>query len=229
MLIKWGSIVVKGSGKLGGHVFSGGPGGASVHTLAKARNPQTKYQMAIRARFTLLSQGWRDLTESQRESWYGAESEFSRKNRFGDVVLLSGKNLFNALNAQRLIIGLPIEVIAPLPMETASNIIRTIVFDISAPFLFIGGIFTPGAEYIVVATPKVSNGAKSFRGQLRIIGIGVGDNNGNHLNGTISLGKAYIARFGSLALGDNAYAGCYPINNSGQKGQLATSRINVQP
>jgi len=125
MLIKWGSIIVKGSGKLGGHVFSSGNSGASVHTLARARNPQTKDQEAVRSRFTAFTQGWRDLTESQRESWYAAESSYSRTNRFGDVVSLTGKNLYESLNSQRNIIGLNTLQIAPMPTKLIKNVVET--------------------------------------------------------------------------------------------------------
>jgi len=222
MLIKWGSIVVKGSGKLGGHVFSGGPGGASVHTLAKARNPQTKYQMAIRARFNLLTQGWRDLTESQRESWYGAESEFSRTNRFGDTVFLSGKNLYNALNAQRLIIGLPILVFAPLPTLLNENIVTAVSIEISTSKIFISGFFTGNANYMVVATSSVSRGARSVNDKLRIIAIGVSFGNGGALRNRVEIYDGYVARFGEPKIGDKISIGTYAINSSGQRSTVYT-------
>jgi len=44
MKIKFGSIVVNGSGKLGGHVYSSNRGGNYVRTLATPSNPQTPAQ-----------------------------------------------------------------------------------------------------------------------------------------------------------------------------------------
>ena len=217
MLIKWGSIVVKGSGKLGGHVFSDGPGGASVHTLARARNPQTKYQMAIRARFTLLSQGWRDLTEVQRESWYGAETEFSRKNRFGDTVLLSGKNLYNALNAQRLIIGLPIVNLAPLPTELPKLRVDNTTIELTNERILIRGLFEGGTKYMVVSSGRISEGARSFREKVRIIVIGESNTGGNYIAPPELVYSSYIEQFGEPKLGDKIFMGIYSVNSSGQR------------
>jgi len=228
MLIKWGSIVVKGSGKLGGHVFSSGPGGASMHTLARTRNPQTKYQMAIRARFTLLSQGWRDLTESQRESWYGAESEFSRSNRFGDTVLLSGKNLYNALNAQRLIIGLQIVVVAPLPTTLDTALITQADIRESAGIFIIRGRFAQSKKYIVVATPSLSQGVNSFNDKFKIIGIVLSSFSGTDIGSFSDNYNKYVDVFGVPKGGSKIFVGLYSINSSGQKAIISSSKVNIQ-
>jgi len=221
MLIKWGSIVVKGSGKLGGHVFSGGPGGASVHTLAKARNPQTKYQMGIRARFNLLTQSWRDLTEVQRESWYGAESEFSRKNRFGDTVLLSGKNLYNALNAQRLIIGLPIINIAPLPVLLPLNRATSAFINNGSRIIKLFGKYASSTNYMVVATKGLSNGVKGYVGESKILRVGTSSVAGNDIAGRDQTYSAYVDIFGTPAVGLKIFIGTYAINSSGQRSTMS--------
>jgi len=221
MLIKWGSIVVKGSGKLGGHVFSGGPGGASVHTLARARNPQTKYQMAIRARFTLLSQGWRDLTEIQRQSWYDAESSFSRTNRFGDTVFLSGKNLYNALNAQRLLIGLPIEVIAPLPGKLPMNRVTGSLIILSQNKIFLFGEFEALTDYMVVATTSLSAGSKGFDGENRIIRVGKSSTFGEGIQDSQATYNAYVDKFGTPVMDTRIFLGTYAINSVGQRSTIS--------
>ena len=226
MLIKWGSIVVKGSGKLGGHVFSGGPGGASVHTLAKARNPQTKYQMAIRARFNLLTQSWRDLTEVQRESWYGAESEFSRKNRFGDVVTLSGKNLYESLNINRQILGLGVIDIAPLPVELFKNLTREAYIASPGNRLVILGDYVGGEKYVIVATPGVSMGAKNIKNEFRNLSVVSASGNGVELGGGTANYTAYINRFGVPMTNTKLLIGSYSINASGQKSTVSSVRLD---
>ena len=72
MLIKFGSIVTRGSGKLGGHVFSRNRGGAYIRTNQTPSNPQTAFQQSGRATFTELTQGWSALTQNERDSWNNA-------------------------------------------------------------------------------------------------------------------------------------------------------------
>ena len=221
MLVKWGSIIVKGSGKLGGHVFSSGPSGASVHTLAKARNPQTKYQMEIRSRFTQLTQGWRDLTESQRESWYDAESDFSRTNRFGDVVLLRGKSLYESLNGERLLIDLAIINRAPLPVAIPKNFVREVEFNLSVKALFIRGDYGSADEYIVVGTPRLSQGVQSGKNELRNIGRGTSSSGGGGITGANVQFDNYVDRFGVPSIGEKIIIGSYSINVSGQRSPVS--------
>ena len=228
MLIKWGSIVVEGSGKLGGHVFYKGKGDAVIRTLARARNPQTRSQQTVKSRFTKLTQDWSNLTDDQRQSWNEATSSFSRKNRFGDVVLLTGKNLYNSLNQQLLITGQPLLDFAPVPRRQASNILNFITYDVSDAFLQLRGVFTDNAKYVVVATPKVSSGTTNVKALLRIIGVSAGSNDGDRVDDPVGLGNAYRDMFGNLAVGDTAYGGCYTVNSSGQKSTLALVRMNVR-
>jgi len=221
MLIKWGSIVVDGSGKLGGHVFSKSRGGNTVRTLARATNPQTTFQQIIRSRFTQLSQGWRDLSESERESWYGAESSFSRKNRFGDVVLLSGKNLYNSLNAQRGVIGLSPLSLAPIPKVIPKNFVRKVEFNLSIPALFIRGDYGGSAEYIIVGTPRLSQGVQSGKNELRNVSRGISSPAGLVIRGGDVQFNNYVDRFGVPSIGDKIIIGSYSINVSGQRSPVS--------
>ena len=222
MLVKWGSIIVKGSGKLGGHVYSGGRSGASVHTSARARNPQTIYQTEVRSRFTRFTQGWRDLTESQRDTWYDAEESFSRTNRFGDVVTLSGKNLYESLNTQRAIIGLGALNVAPLPTELLKNTVTQARFAVSNNNLVIEGEFVGNATYVIVASKGLSQGVQFKRDSLRIITVGVSNSAGFRLEFTDEIYKAYVDRFGVPSENDKIFIGSYYVNSSGQKGLVSS-------
>jgi len=228
MLIKWGSIVVEGSGKLGGHVFYKGKGDAVIRTLARAKNPQTKYQQTIKARFTKLTQDWSDLTEVQRQSWNNAESSFSRKNRFGDTVFLTGKNLYNALNQQRLIIGSPILLSAPMPAEQGFNILERVIYDISLPFLQLLGKFSSESFYVISATPPLRPGSAIRIDQLRIINVERANIAGDQLRNLVGTGIAYNDRFGPLKLGDLIDVGVYTVNPSGQRSSLSVVRAEIK-
>ena len=221
MLIKWGSIIVKGSGKLGGHVFSSGKSGASVHTASKARNPQTVSQSAVRSRFTKFTQGWRNLSETQRDSWYDAESSFSRTNRFGDVVFLSGKNLYESLNTNRAIMGLGVIDLAPMPGEIPKNIVTRVEFNSSFTNLAIVGNFENSIDYVIVATKGLSQGVRNFKNEIRIIGIGRSSTNGQSIIVGSDQMASYRAEFGEPVAGTKIFVGTYSINTSGQRSPVS--------
>jgi len=216
MLIKWGSIVVEGSGKLGGHVFYKGKGDAVIRTLARARNPQTRSQQTIKSRFTKLTQDWSNLTDDQRQSWNEATSSFSRKNRFGDVVLLTGKNLYNSLNQQLLITNQPMLSFAPMPQFLGKNVVTSMLFKLSNSRLIVRGKFTPNEIYVILGTGMVSDGTSSVSDRLRIINVVTADINGLILKNFDNTGIDYIKIFGEPKRTKKYFGACYSVNESGQ-------------
>ena len=221
MLIKWGSIVVEGSGKLGGHVFYKGKGDAVIRTLARARNPQTRSQQTIKSRFTKLTQDWSNLTDDQRQSWNEATSSFSRKNRFGDTVLLTGKNLYNALNQQLLISEQPMLSFAPVPKPTPVNILQNVIFRVNAGLVILAGDFTNRGVYVIMSTGVVSKGSSESTNKLRIIDIGSGASNNTSLNSIRPIYDEYVLENGIPKVGDKIIMACYGVNEVGQRTPLA--------
>jgi len=217
MLVKWGSIIVKGSGKLGGHVFSSGPNGASVHTLARARNPQTIYQTAIRSRFTELTQGWRDLSESQRETWYQAETDFSKVNRFGDVVFLSGKNLYESLNSNRQSIGEPIMSTAPLPQPIPINQISRVRILSGSNEIEIVADYAVNTQYVILATPALSQGTRFSNNSIRELGRFSSNGVGTGIFNEGGMYSRYVGKFGEPSSVGKIFIGSYSVSKAGQK------------
>jgi len=217
MLIKWGSIVIDGSGKLGGHVFSKSIGGNTMRTLRKPRNPQTRGQQRVRAILTNLSQQWRLLTEVQRLSWYRAESKFSRINRFGDVVLLTGKNLFNSLNSQRNLINLEPLLTAPLPERVPKVFVDFgIINTVGAKIEFIGE-FEPETKYVIMGSPIVSQGVRDGRQELRVLDVFETNTAGNGFQNESFIYTVYVNTFAVPVSGDKIFLGVYGINEIGQR------------
>ena len=85
MKAKFGSIVVAGSGKIGGHVASRNRGGAYFRTKVTPVNPNTPAQAAVKSRLTTQAQAWRSLTAAQRAQWNAAVADFARTDIFGDL------------------------------------------------------------------------------------------------------------------------------------------------
>ena len=219
MKIKFGSIVVAGSGKIGGHVASKNRGGAYLRTKVTPSNPNTSYQAAARAILASLSTGWSLLTEAQRLGWNSAVKDFATTDIFGDIKNPSGINLYVKLNANLIGSGQAAISDAPAKLEVPFSAISSVVYDVSTPsntVIDFGSFALDGVAILISATPKVSNGTTFVKNQYRNITTAAPD------SGELSFGAAYIAKFGNLAEGDKIYVKVEPVLANGQKGTAQT-------
>lgn len=102
MKIKFGSIIVKGSGKIGGHMVRNFRGQPLLTRLAlptkSARflsNPQkSRMQQAIKI--------WNDLSKAERDQWDTVAGTIPFVNLFGDTYYYSGRGLvvYISINCQ---------------------------------------------------------------------------------------------------------------------------------
>jgi len=227
MLIKWGSIVVKGSGKLGGHVYTTTRTGATVRTNGNVKNPRTSFQKAVRGEFSILTQNWRQLTNPQRLSWRQAEESFTRTNRFGDVVRLTGKNLYESLNYQRSIIGLAPLDFAPEPIQLGINGIAEVEFRVLAATIDITGRFEEQGRYVVLGTKPISKGIEFVQNRTRVMGVLDGRVGGGGVGVASAVFDLYEARFGQPVVGDRVFIGTYAINEIGQRTAASVISVDV--
>ena len=225
MLIKFGSIVTMGSGKLGGHVYSTNRGGAYVRTNQTPSNPQTSFQQSGRAVFTELTQGWSALTESERNSWNEATSSFPRTDRFGDSRELSGKGLYISLNKELVLVGRPILSVAPAPAPilVASDLNVEVSMTTNQLVVQIPSLNT-GIEVVISTSGVVSNGTSFVKNKMRVIFptlIPQSQEPGDQL-------IAYRNRFGDPTIGQKIYFSVYTVNASGQRSPSFTSASIVE-
>lgn len=226
MLIKFGSIVTDGRGKLGGHVYSKNRGGAYVRTNAIPSNPQTSHQQAGRGRLGTLSQQWSTLTASQIAAWNAAAPDFPRTNVFGDKKLLSGKNLFVGINYMLLLVGESVSSTPPVPSEvevaTDLNISQPVTTSGSEAFE-IEPTVTGAIDHLVIeATAPMTAGTSYFKNKLRVIKV-----EDSYSTGEIDVWGEYVARFGEPVSGKRIGIRVFGVNNSGQKSPGFSSSIVV--
>lgn len=226
MLIKWGSIVVNGRGKLGGHVFSKNRGGNYVRTNQTPTNPRTVFQQSGRGVFTQLTQNWSSISDAERTSWNNAVENFTKTDVFGDQRKLSGKSLYVSLNKERLLMGDTIINTAPTPQDIFVPDFLGIQWDrggqnITVQINLVGG----GQNFdrvVLTATPVVSDGTTFIANKLVVLETGTDIANAGDLYQT------YIERFGEPALGNKVFFGVYTINGVGQRSAPLNVRSNVQ-
>lgn len=174
-------IVADIRGKLKGTVFSRNRAGNYIRSKTTPLNPQSAAQQAVRGQFGSISQAWRNLTQSQRNSWNAAVDNFAEANRFGEVIRLSGSQLHQRLNLNLLLIGQSMINEPPLPVEVPyiSNLDPD--FErLEDPFEFVASVnFTindnvdqpipAGFSAILKATPPMSPGINYYKNLLKRI------------------------------------------------------------
>ncbi len=224
MKAKFGAIVVAGSGKVGGHVFSKNRGGAYMRTKVTPSNPNTVAQQNVRAVLSSLSQSWSSLSDAERLAWQGAVTDWSSTDIFGDIKNPSGINLYVRLNSVLLNSGQATISVPPLKLEMPYTEIATAIFDVSSSTLVVTLADTAydGVEVAVSATPVLSNGVSFVKSQYRRIGTVTG------ATGTISVGPEYIAKFGIPTIGGNVRLQLQPVLATGQIGTAQSIQVTVQ-
>ena len=216
MKIKFGSLVVAGRGKIGGHVASQNRSGAYLRTKVTPSNPSTSYQVAARALLAGLSSAWRSLSAANRTAWNAAVGSFQRTNVFGDLVNPSGKNLYTRLNANLASIGVAAISAPPLPVAIVEPTL-TITAMAAGTFSITTGNLDAGQDYQVWTTDPMSAGISNWGNRYRLLSV---FNGGDPQ--PVVIHTDYLARFGPKVAGQQVAVWVVPIESAtGQNGQGA--------
>jgi hypothetical protein len=195
MKIKWGSLVVDGRNKIGGHVASKNRFGAYIRTKVTPSNPRTPAQITERNRLASLSSAFRSLTAEQIAAWNDAAKLYAKTDIFGDLRVNTGLQLFVALNANLLQIGATVNDNPP----AATN----------AEVVFVQDLFvsrtqnkiqltlsddTPSTSVMIVkATPALSPGINFVKTELRKIGVVLANS-----PTPVDITAMYMEKFGAI-------------------------------
>lgn len=203
MKIKWGVAIVDGRGKLGGHVASKNRGGAYLRTKVTPSNPQTSAQVSQRAKLAEFSQGWKALTEDQRNSWMGAVSSYSGTNIFGDVTNPSGNTVYTKVNINIAIAGGTKVTLPPQPIGVEAPVSVDLVATAGTPLVEItlDPTATPAGHALVVeATEQLSAGISNANNKFRIVAVSP-----TIVAGVADITSDYVAKFGTLTAGKKIF------------------------
>jgi len=106
--MKTGSILVPGSGKMGGLVWSHNKGGPYIRTRTIPTNPNSSRQQAVRSFLAQMSVSWELLTDEQRNAWNSWAAENPLTNPIGNSYVRTGHQAYTGLNARLLDAALPV-------------------------------------------------------------------------------------------------------------------------
>lgn len=220
MKTKWGALIVDGRGKIGGQVASKNRSGSYMRNKVTPVNRKSTYQIAVRNRLTTYSQGWGNLTQTQRDSWNtaAASASFKKSNIFGDSTQPTGFNLYQKLNNNVNIGGGTLLSNPPAAVSPSAMASLSVVVTNGTPAITI--TYTPAiaaGDYVkVYATAGLSQGTGFVKSQFRLIGQMVTANASPYA--ALAL---YTARFGSVpAIGKKVFFKLIPVNKTrGFQGQ----------
>lgn len=217
MKIKFGSAIVDGRGKIGGHVASKNRAGAYLRTKVTPVNPNTSYQAGVRALLSSLAIGWRSLGASAVLAWNGAVSNYKKTDIFGDIKNPTGFNLYQRLNNNLDQIGVAHITTPPLPAAVAqitTGVLAAAHGGAITVTFTTDPVFT--ADTMVVdATTSLSAGKSFVKSEFRRIGSYTAV--AAHI---LDLATKYNAKFGAVgAAGTKVFVRLKMINKTtGQAG-----------
>ena len=216
MKLKFGALVVDGSGKIGGHVVSKNRGGKYLRTKSTPTNPQTQAQTAQRATLGGLASSWPLLTDEQRLSFNSAVNDFIGTDIFGDQRTPSGNNLYVGLNMNTTNGGFPLLTSAPAKENVNLPVNLSATFDLSSQTLRINlaTALEDDAQILVYATPSLSPGKSYAKNQFRLIGAFLAVGTDFDDSGVPYL--AFVNKYGTPAIGANIQIGIRRVVASGQ-------------
>ena len=221
--IKFGAVVVDGSGKLGGHVFSKNRGGNYLRTKTTPVNPQSGQQTRVRGIFASISSGSAGLSEEDRKSWEDRSAEYARTNVFGDLKNPNGKALYQRLNQNLLLAGEPaLSVCPPSAPVVGMEVSAVNAAATGDVFTITNDVDLTGYKVILSGTPAVSPGKTFVKNILRNIATFDGA-----AAGSIDIFNYYNDWFGLFNAGSVIYIAVQTQNANGQKSPKQTFRVVI--
>lgn len=127
----WGGAQVKGS--LSSLVFQGGTHGQVVRARTVPVNPNTPKQVLIRSSMAVASAAWTNtLTAAERQAWSDYSTGTPLPDRFGELKVVGGRQMFLRTNVALLNIGGSMITTAPSTPGVATPISPTLTGDTTA-------------------------------------------------------------------------------------------------
>lgn len=196
--------------------------GQYVRTRATPVNPNSSAQGSVRARMSLNSIAWRDLTDEQRAGWESLGSQMTRTDALGQSYTLNGFEAYCSVNNNKLAAG--DTVVSAAPALVAPLNIVTATITSTGGTLSVAYTATPlatGTRLFVYASPQ-RNAGRSFEADLRLI----------HTSAAAAASpanvlSAYTARFGAPVVGNKIFFAFIAYEGGFRSGPLSASHVVV--
>jgi hypothetical protein len=181
-----------------------------MRTKVSPVNARTSAQLQARNLLSGYSQAWRNLTQTQRDAWNSASSDWSLATVFAQGATATGHGLFVTLNTNTNLAGgspltLPPNKVGAAPIQELNNL-SAIVDDLFVLDMLPATVPANHTMY-VEATQGMSAGISNANSKYRFIGVILesGATDGDLLG-------AYTDKFGSLVAGQKVFVRIKFIN-----------------
>lgn len=199
-MAKFNPILGDIRGSIGANTFAVNRSGAYIRFKASPTQPNTPYQLELRARVLELSKWYSyRLTPEEREAWVRFAEGVPKVDRFGKPFLPTGLNMFVALNIWRHFAGQGI-ITSPPPAWTVRDISRvdfTIGWGGTPPTLNmrVGWAYDEpvpvGQSIFIYASMPVPPGTSFYKNLMRLLEVTPEDPQSPR-----DITAKYISRFG---------------------------------
>lgn len=196
-VIQYTGIVNQIRGKLNGSQFNKSRTIATLTRKSQQSKAVKGSQSQPRSDFAVVQREWKNVSASEKQQWQLQANSNPVRNRFGDLVTLSGYNMFIKANVNRVLVGEPVTLNAyPNPAPSAPFVIspsgRSLAFDgiwIDVGVTVSG--FTPDEDFYFQAyvSLPLSDGVTTYYDRWTFAGSTA------HDTGPIEMGKRAPARY----------------------------------
>ncbi len=172
--VQWGAIVTDGRNKVGSVVYSRNRYGAYSRSYKANIISNTSYQVNTRNRLSGLSSNWKFLTQTQRDNWNLAVSNYLHTDVFGAIIRPSGFDLYCKLNCNLLQAGLTALTDPPLPGDIGVLSLVGVVADSTTPYVqvsFDDTLLDSNYVIVIMATDCISPGKNYVKNLVREIAV----------------------------------------------------------
>lgn len=173
--IKLGALAQDVRGSLAGTTFSRNRFGSYARQKVSPVQPRTARQLTQRALFTDASQGWRALTQAERNSWGTYAANNPIVNVFGDSQTMSGINAFTRINSVLATAGLAAVTDPPTP-GTPGPLATSVTATGATGVVAVTFTTNPVVDdkYFIFTTRGVSTGVQFVNSDYRLAGVATG-------------------------------------------------------
>ena len=175
-----------------------------VQPIASPRRAQA------RANFGASSTAYAGLTPSQQAAWVSYANSYPYTDSLGQSIILTAHNMFIAVNAALLNLGLGISTVPPLSNVIAPTTGVQTWADIANSI----GVLMPATSvgnYFLVAVSRQQSGGVSFVSTFRQLAVITGGVE----PGFADLTPDYVAAFGVVTAGQRVFFRITPVNQYG--------------
>jgi hypothetical protein len=108
--IKLGAIITDIAGSVGGSTFRRTPAGIILYNKQGRQIKSAFSERAVKNHLGAILSGWSLLDGPTRTTWEELAPLYPQKNKFGDAVVLSGRQFYTKLNTQLVPVGTSVDL-----------------------------------------------------------------------------------------------------------------------